>query len=447
MSAAVESSTWASARPRRAGADALAVVFGVAVGVALAAPVVDGTLAEVHAPGGSLLAASTLTGLVGSVLAWIMVVLASRMPWLDQAIGQPRVMRWHRQVAPWAIGLITAHVILAIGAAAVATHTSFFGATGQVVTSSVGLVEATIAAVVLVVVGAISVPWMRSRIPRERWWALHLALYGALALAVAHELALGPTFIRHPLARAVWIVAWVLAALGVIVFRLIKPWRLSRALDLRVAGVRTLGDGRYVEVEVAGARPLSFRGGQYCLWRLDVPGRRLEAHPFTVLHGREPGGLRLVARRIGDFTDDLANVGVGTRVRIEGPYGSFTVAERCERRAILVAGGAGQTATLALLADLDAAARPQVIVRVSDEADLVLGDEIRRLVAERHGSMRVLVGSRREVPLSAIFEGVGELRSADVWIAGPPAFVTAVGAAALQRGARRRAIHGDPYTI
>jgi predicted ferric reductase len=437
------------ARMRRARglADLVFVGFGLAVGIGLAAPVVDGTLAEVHTPGGPVLAISTVTGLVGTILAWIMVVLAARVPALERAVGQPKVMRWHRAIAPWAIGFILAHVIAAIGAAALAAHTSFASATVQTVTSSAALVEATVAAAVIVVVGAISVPRVRTRIPRERWWLVHVTLYAALGLAVLHEVALGPSFVTHPAARVVWIAAWLAAAAGVLAFRVLGPLLRSRRLALSVSSVRELADGRFVEVCVDGHAPLPRLGGQYLLWRFHDGARVLEAHPFTVLPGGRETELRLVARRVGDFTDRLAHLPVGTRVSIEGPYGAFTIAERTERRSVLVAGGAGQTAICALLGDLGADAEPVVVVRASEEADVVLREELERLVAARRGRLRVLVGSRGEVPLRTIFDGIDRLDAVDVWIAGPSQFVVVVSALARQLGVRQRSLHADPYAI
>jgi hypothetical protein len=44
----------------------------------------------------------------------IMVVLIARLPWLESSVGQGRLVRWHRKLASWAIGLITAHVVLIV---------------------------------------------------------------------------------------------------------------------------------------------------------------------------------------------------------------------------------------------------------------------------------------------------------------------------------------------
>ena len=60
----------------------------------------------------------------------------------------------------------------------------------------------------------------------------------ALALSFAHVLALGPTFVGHPLNRVVWSVVWAMTAGLVIVYRFGLPMWRSLRHRLRVAEVR-----------------------------------------------------------------------------------------------------------------------------------------------------------------------------------------------------------------
>ena len=82
--------------------------FGVTLGTVIISES-GGSLAE---PGGLLTAAGRLAGFTGAYLMLIMVVLVARLPWLEVSAGQDQLIRWHRRVAPWAFGLITAHVVL-----------------------------------------------------------------------------------------------------------------------------------------------------------------------------------------------------------------------------------------------------------------------------------------------------------------------------------------------
>lgn len=47
--------------------------------------------------------------------AWVSalaVVLVARLPALERAVGQDRLVRWHRRLAPWPLFLIAAHGVL-----------------------------------------------------------------------------------------------------------------------------------------------------------------------------------------------------------------------------------------------------------------------------------------------------------------------------------------------
>ena len=53
-----------------------------------------------------------LTGLAGSYLALVMVLLVSRVPIVERVLGQDRLLAAHRRLAPWPVSLILAHAVL-----------------------------------------------------------------------------------------------------------------------------------------------------------------------------------------------------------------------------------------------------------------------------------------------------------------------------------------------
>src|SRR3954467_8638520 len=121
-----------------------------------------------------------------------------------------------------------------------------------------------------------------------------------------------------------------------------------------------------------------------------------QAHPYSL--SAPPAGdlLRITVKDLGDHSGGLGCVRPGTRVAIEGPYGTFT-ADTVERdRVLLVGPGAGTAPALGALQDLPAQADVRDILRGSTRDDLVLRDEIAAEVRGRGGLLLDLVGSRRE---------------------------------------------------
>ena len=93
-------------------ADAVLALAGLGFGVVLALVITGESRGSLAAPGGLLTAGGRLAGFAGAYLLLVMVVLIARLPWLERTVGQDQLVRWHRRVAPWTLGLIGAHIVL-----------------------------------------------------------------------------------------------------------------------------------------------------------------------------------------------------------------------------------------------------------------------------------------------------------------------------------------------
>ena len=75
-------------------------------------------------------------------------------------------------------------------------------------------------------------------------------------------------------------------------------------------------------------------------------------------------------KAVGSTSACLRHVPVGSRARVEGPYGAFTSLHRTRPGALLIAGGVGITPVRALLEEEPAG--DVVLYRVRSENDAVL---------------------------------------------------------------------------
>ena len=150
---------------------------------------------------------------------------------------------------------------------------------------------------------------------------------------------LGPSFVRHPLSRSLWIVFWLATAGMVIAYRFGLPLVRTLRHRLTVVEVRPEGPG-VVSVICKGRRleRLAVSGGQFFEWRFLTRGMWWQAHPFSLSARPKPPYLRLTVKDRGDFSAAVASLQPGTRVAIEGPYGVFTSHARRRRKAVLIAG-------------------------------------------------------------------------------------------------------------
>ena len=355
--------------PRSGIVNACAALAGLGFGAVLAAVILGESRGSLAAPGGLLSAAGRLAGFTGTYLLLIMMVLVARLPWLERAAGQDRLVRWHRQVAPWAIGLITAHVVLVVLGYAQAASTGAWHEMWVLLTSYRDMLAAAAGFGLLIMAAVSSYRRIRRRIRYETWWVIHLYLYLGLALAFAHQIFTGVPFIGHPLVRALWIGVWAATAGMVIVFRIAQPiWRSLRH-RLQVVEVRPEAPG-VVSVVCRGRHldRLAVSGGQFFVWHFLTRDLWWQGHPYSLSALPRPPYIRVTIKDLGDQSRAAAGLRPGTRVAIEGPYGAFTRHARTRDGAALFAAGVGITPVRALLEDLPAGLDVVVVVRASAAA-------------------------------------------------------------------------------
>jgi predicted ferric reductase len=434
--------------PRPRFVDACAALAGIGFGAVVASVILNESRGSLTAPGGPLTALGRLAGLTGTYLILIMVVLIARVPWLERAVGQDQLIRWHRRVSPWAIGLITAHVLLITIGYAQAARSSALGEAWLLLRSYRDILAAAVGFGLLILAGITSYRAVRRRMRYETWWVVHLYLYIGLALAFAHQILTGVSFIGHPLVRALWIAIWACTAGLVLTFRVAQPIWLSLRHQLRIVTVRDEAPG-VVSVICQGRHldKLRVSGGQFFLWRFLTRQLWWQAHPYSLSALPQPPYLRFTVKGLGDSSRALASLRPGTRVAFEGPYGAFTEHARLSDGVLLVAAGVGITPLRALLEDLPARADVVVIVRASTDADLVHHAEIAALVEHRNGRIHELIGSRHKVRLNArtLRHLVPDVADRDVYVCGPEGFGTEVVAAATRLGVGDDQIHIEAF--
>src|SRR3954452_20643613 len=412
------------ARQRPLVVDVLGAVAGIGLGLTVGLAVAAESAGSLSAPGGIATALGRLAGLVAAYAMVVVVLLMARMPPLQRAIGQDRLIAWHRRLGPWPLYLLLAHAVLITVGYAQQAHTGLLHQFGQLLWTYPGILAATAGSICLFAAGISSYRRARRKMAYETWWSVHLYTYLALFLSFSHQIDTGAAFVGHPVARLWWTALWA-GTLGVVVAARVglPVWRSLRH-SVRVVGVTPEGPG-VVSILMRGRRldRLPVAGGQFFQWRFLRRGLWWQAHPYSLSAAPAGDLLRITVKDLGDHSGGLGRIRPGTRVAIEGPYGTFT-ADTAERdRLLLVGAGVGTAPVLALLQELPPQADVTVVLRGSTRDDLVLRDDVAAEVRRRGVRLVELVGSRREVRLDArvLFEIVPDLRRRAVYMCGPDA--------------------------
>lgn len=401
-----------------------------------------------------------LLGIISAALVLLQVLFMARIPLLEKAVGHVELVSWHRRLGIWSIGTLVAHLLLiGFGYAG--------GALGQVLGTLVSLVQtthtmpmATLATVGLLLVYVTSMPPVRGLLSYEWWHLVHLYGYIGAGFAVPHEVVLGGSLEDHPMARAVWISAWVVTAVAVIVWRVAIPLIAMQRHDFVVRRVVREAPGVWsLYVQGRDIDALGVRAGQFFFVRF-VQGMTVgEAHPYSISAAPRRNQLRFTVKELGDASAQIGSIRPGTRVLLEGPYGRLTGEVRSRRRVLLLAAGIGVTPVRALLEGLTLRrGEATVIYRASTDREIVFKSEIEQLVEETGSDLFFLVGPRHPRRLSFLPAGSGRRRDSevlrelvpdvstrDVYLCGSGPWADAAVAACMEAGVPPERLHVESF--
>ncbi|MGB4273000.1 MAG: ferredoxin reductase family protein [Propionicimonas sp.] len=423
--------------------------------------VAGGGVQDLTGWGSGLTSIGRLTGLLSSDLLLIQVLLMARIPVVEQAYGQDELAGRHRLVGFTSFNLMVAHLVLISAGYAATAGINPFVQFWEMVVDYPGMLLATAGTGFLILVTVTSIRKARKRLRYESWHLLHLYAYLGVGLAIPHQLWTGQEFLASPVTAIYWWTLWIAAAGAVLVWRLGLPLYRTLRHDLRVSAVvRESPDIISVWMRGRDLDRLPVASGQFFTWRFLTGPGWTRGHPYSLSAAPTGDTLRITVKDLGDGSRALAEVPVGTRVAIEGPYGRLHAGARSRPKVTLMGSGIGITPLRAILEDLPQ--RPgdvTVIYRASTEHDLVLTRELEQLATQRGARLFHVVGPRvagrdswlpqQAVHLSdadALRQLVPDIADQDVYLCGADGWMASARTAALSCGVPSSRIHLERFT-
>ena len=426
-----------------------------------------------------------LAGLLASDLMILQVVLLARIPWVERSWGHDLLTRRHRLIGFASFWLMIAHVTLFALERSTREPTAIPDALLRLFITDSWMLFATVGTLLLIMVVVTSIRAARRRLRYESWHLLHLYSYAGIAATFPHTFTDGADF-HETWTRVYWWCLYGFAFAATVLYRVALPaWR-SLYHRLRVESVVTEAPGT-VSITLKGHRLDRMRtaSGQFFVWRfLDGPGWS-RGNPYTLSAAPTPDRLRITIKSAGDGSERAARLTIGTRALIEGPYGTLTARHRTRPGMLFMAAGIGITPMRALLEDAPyAPGEATLIYRYGEDEHAVFADELRAIAADRGVELILLPGPRRAdtswqaagpAPLADTSSQVADpahpdetrrqavrpahldddaqvlknlvpdIADRDVYVCGPPAWITGVRKAARGAGAHRDSVHTEEF--
>jgi predicted ferric reductase len=433
---------------KRYNADWAALILGTGLGLTIALYLETTTAMDWTGVYGIITSISRICAMVGSYLALVGLVLVSRISWIEKSVGHDRLVIWHRKLGPYSLYLITFHVLFVTLGYAGNEHVALGVELYRIVLRYPWMLPAFVAFSFFVAAGFSSYKKARAKISYETWWTIHLYTYLAISLSFMHQILNGPVFYGHPLYKLYWQFLYIASGLTIVLWRLVIPTVRSLRHNLRVELVVVEGPD-VVSIVMRGRNldKLGAQGGQFFGWRFMTKGQWWLSHPYSLSAAPTSHYMRVTVKELGDASRTVKNIKVGTRVFIEGPYGTFVAGRSTRGHVVLVGGGVGITPLRALLEEFDISKSIDVLFRASREEDLVLRKELDELADSRGARVHYLIGSRTVHTMDAkyIMKFVPAFSDSDVYVCGPTPLVESVRQAAIDAGIPKNRFHDEAF--
>ena len=408
---------------QHSGGDIAVLLCFLGLGITFGFAIHDATYSDAHTASGLIILLGRFSGLLGTYLVLISLIVIARVPWIEKSIGFDRLVLLHRKIGPISFSFISVHVVSIAFGYSLADSQGVIAEVVSIITTYSWMYAALIAYLLFIVIALSSANRIRRSLRYESWWKMHLVSYFAVALSLMHQLLTGSLFIFNEAARIWWVMLYGYAAFTLVLWRFLLPIIRSFKHKLQVDHVVTEGQSA-VSIYIRGKdlKRIHASGGNFFEWRFLSKSLWGQAHPYSLSATPTDEMLRITVKNLGDHSSALANLKVGTRVVAEGPYGVFNAKRSYGKKVVLIGGGVGIAPIRAILEEFSPDIEIDLIYRVVTEQELILKNEIDSLISGKKAKVHYLVGDPLKFSMSSeeLLKLVPHMAEADVYLCGPP---------------------------
>lgn len=192
-----------------------------------------------------------------------------------------------------------------------------------------------------------------TKIKYHRWKFTHEFLGLVFALAVLHVFLVRGSVSSDYIFHGYYVYAAVVSAIGLGAFSysLLLKERIMKAASYLISDIRKSRNTLVLEL-VPEHKPINYNAGQAVFIRFYNEHLSKESHPFSIASKTGDNKMRIMIKKLGDFTERLEHLKPGDRVSVEGPYGKFHFRNYPGKRQIWIAAGIGVTPFIGMAEDL-----------------------------------------------------------------------------------------------
>jgi predicted ferric reductase len=362
-----------------------------------------------------------VAGLVGMVMFALSLILSGRFSFLEKYFGGLNNMyKVHHEFGGYSLILLVLHPLsLAIAYG----YTSLLGAILFILPSSNDWARnmGSISFILLFILLFIT---FYTKLPYQIWKWTHKFLGLTFFLGGLHALFIGSDIAKNPFLKYYLI---ILCSVAIIVYfyRTVLFKFTVKRHKFTVENITNTNGIFQISLRPKKEK-LQFEAGQFIFISFEQRGFPSESHPFSIVSAQNEDVLRLGIKSLGDFTERLSDLKIGTIALIEGPFGVFSYKKAENKKQIWIAGGIGITPFISMAKSIhDSEYNIDLYYCVNNQEEAVFMKELQS-ISEKNHDFHVIPWISKEkgfLNIESINKLSGNLVDKDYFLCGPPAMM------------------------
>lgn len=389
-----------------------------------------------------------LTGLLAVLCILFQFLIMGRAMWLERTFGLDKLSQIHHKNGYLlSVFLISHPVFITLGYMKF-TKVDFIAQFLDLVNNWEDVNLALIGGIIFLSIIFISIYIVRKRLKYEVWYGVHIFVYLAVILAWGHQLKLGHDFLSSPPFTLYWYAIYIFVFGNLIIFRILKPaYQFIKHQFYIDKVVKETAEATSVYITGRNMQDFHIKPGQFMKFNFLTPKFWYQSHPFS-LSKMKNGDIRITPKNVGDFTSEIPSLKSGTKVIIDGPYGTFTSTRIKGNKVLFIAGGIGITPIRSLIEEL--ASEKDIILLYSNksESEIVFKQELDNL-SKKYKFPIHYINTEKAGHLDAnkIAKLVKDVKNREVMLCGPEPMMDAMKEALVSLGLRANSIHFEKFSL
>lgn len=298
----------------------------------------------------NLYSVSMFFGIISYIYFINVLIISTRLKFLDSIFGHDKVMQFHGGMAFAALILGLLHRFFKLKVFTTVNEQMQYGIASILI--FLVIISLTLLFMVPNILQRISVlsklrylVLRKLQIDYSIFKMFHNFMIAAIVFLSVHVFLASST--QEKWERMIFMPAW--AAVGIILWiwhKIIKPFVL-RSKRSEVTAVNLLNEN-VVEISFSRTSIKNYKPGQFVFIRFPGSNAGRDEHPFTLSSAPDEDNCKITAKALGNFSQKLKDLSVGNPTVVDGPYGIFTL-DRSSNPVVFIAGGIGITPFYSML--------------------------------------------------------------------------------------------------